>query len=120
MELRMISSGGYAAAEPDAPKAIAIRQAADYERVWQQVIGGGERPKVDFASESVVILLAGLKPTGGYSVEARAAHQEGRTLVVDAAVKGPPPDAIVTQALTSPFAVIAVRAREFDDVRWKP
>lgn len=116
----MISSGAYAAAKPNAPQATAASDDAAYRRLWPQLIGGGEPPAVDFATESVVFLLAGERPTGGWSVVPRGATVEGDTLVVDAAIQGPPPDAMVTQAFTSPYAVIAVKTKAFTDVRWKP
>ncbi len=120
MELRTISSGAYAAAKPEAPRAVAATDEAAYRTLWPQLIGGGAPPAADFATEAVVFLLAGAKPTGGWSVVPRGAAVEGDTLVVDAAIQGPPPDAMVTQAFTSPYAVIAVKTRDFTDVRWKP
>ena len=120
MEHRILAAGSNAAAEPDSPQAVAVTKAEDYSRIWGQTIGGGSPPEVDFAKESVVILLAGQRRTGGYRVGPRGASLDGRTLVIDAAVHGPPPDAIVTQALTSPWAVIAVSTKAFDDVRWTP
>lgn len=120
MELRTINRGANAAAKPSQPQAIAVTSDADYQRQWPSVIGVGEPPAVDFAKESVVFLLAGSKPTGGWSVEPRGVTVEGDTLVVDAAINAPPPGAIVTQAFTSPYAVIAVSTKSFKDVRWNP
>jgi hypothetical protein len=118
--MRSLATGSYAAAQAEQPQTVLVESAADYERVWAETIGGGERPPVDFEKESVVIVLAGLKRSGGYSVEVRGVSLEGRILVVDAVVKTPPPDAIVTMALTSPFAVIAVNTKALDSVRWDP
>jgi outer membrane receptor protein involved in Fe transport len=120
VETRTLTSGGYAAAKPERPQAVAVKSADEYAAKWEQTVGGGTPPQVDFAGDSVVILLAGSRPTGGYSVEVRGARLEGRTLVIDAAVKGPPPDSMVTQAFTSPFAAIAVNTKDFDGVRWTP
>ena len=120
MEQRIIATGTNAALDPDAPRAFAVKTADEYRGTWVQTIGGGEPPEVDFARESVVILLGGQRRTGGWRVTPRGVSLEGRTLVVDAGVQGPPPDAIVTQALTSPYAVIAVSTKDFDDVRWNP
>jgi len=120
VELRTISRGAYAAASPEAPQAVAASDEAAYRRLWPATIGGGEPPAVDFATESVVFLLAGSKPTGGWSVVPRGAAVESGTLVIDAAIQGPPPGAIVTQAFTSPYAVVAVKTKAFTDVRWKP
>ena len=118
VELRTISSGAYAAHQPEQRQAVAARDAATYARAWSNMVGSGEPPKVDFATESVVFLFGGSKPTGGWSVEARGATLDGSTLVVDAEVKGPPPDAMVTQAFTSPYAVVVVKTKDFEDVRW--
>ena len=120
MELRTIGRGTNAAAKPSQPQAVAASDEAGYQRLWSSMIGGGSAPAVDFATESAVFLLAGSKPTGGWSVEARGATVEGETLVIDAAVKPPPPDAIVTQAFTSPYAVVTVKTKSFKDVRWNP
>lgn len=118
--MRSLTNGSYAAAQPEQPQAIQIVAAGDYARIWDETIGSGERPQIDFATESVVILLAGSKPTGGYSVEPRSVRLDGRVLVVDAVVQSPPSGAIVTQAFTSPFAVIAVKTKALDSVRWNP
>lgn len=119
VELRTISRGANAAAKPSQPQAISAADESAYRRLWPSTIGAGEPPAVDFAKESVVFLLAGEKPTGGWSVEARGAVVEGETLVVDAVIHAPPPGAIVTQAFTSPYAVIAVNTKAYKDVRWK-
>ena len=117
MEVRMIGSGQYAAATPAQPQALAAHDEASYDRLWTSAVGRGEAPPVDFENDSVVILLAGSRPTGGFTIEVRGAAMEGETLVIDASVKPPPAGAIVTQAFTSPYAVIAVNAK-FKDVRW--
>ncbi len=51
----------------------------------------------------------GEKPTGGYSLGARSARLEGDRVTVRIALQEPPPDAIVTQALTYPYVVAVVR-----------
>jgi hypothetical protein len=51
----------------------------------------------------------GEKPTGGYSLAVESARLEGDRVTVRLALKEPPPDAIVTQALTYPYAVAVVR-----------
>ncbi|HYR29076.1 MAG TPA: protease complex subunit PrcB family protein [Thermoanaerobaculia bacterium] len=120
LEMRTLTTGQYAAAQPDGPTAVAVRSEEEYARIWQEQVGSGQPPAVDFAKESVVILLAGMKRSGGYTIEPVGVKLEGRTLVVDATVTSPPSGGIVTMALTSPFAVIAVNAKNFDEVRWTP
>ncbi len=51
----------------------------------------------------------GEKPTGGYSLAARSARLEGDRVTVRLALEEPPPDAIVTQALTYPYVVAVMR-----------
>lgn len=118
--MRAMTTGSYAAAQPAQPQAIKIASESEYAKVWKETIGDAERPAADFSTETVVILLAGSKPTGGWAVVPRGVTVEGRVLVVDAAVTGPPRDGIVTQAFTSPFAVIAVNTKALDSVRWNP
>ena len=119
--MRTLATGSYAAVKPESPQAVAITSADEYATIWEQTLGGNaQRPEVDFGKESVVILLAGSKPSGGYSVEPKSVRIEGDVLVVDAAIKPPPPDAIVTMAFTSPWAAIAVDNKQFKTVRWTP
>ena len=118
--MRVLTTGAFAASQTERPEAVFAKSADELRRVWGESVGSGAAPEADFATESVVILLAGSKPTGGYSVEPRGVRLEGRTLVVDAEIKSPPPGSIVTQAFTSPFAAIAVSTRDFDQVRWTP
>jgi PrcB C-terminal len=51
----------------------------------------------------------GEKPTGGYSLAVESARLEGDRVIVRLVLKEPPRDAIVTQALTYPYAVAVVR-----------
>jgi hypothetical protein len=51
----------------------------------------------------------GEKPTGGYSMSVRSARLEGSRVTVRLALKEPPRDAILTQALTYPYAVAVIR-----------
>jgi PrcB C-terminal len=51
----------------------------------------------------------GEKPTGGYSLAVGSARLEGDRVTVRLILEEPAPDAIVTQALTYPYAVAFVR-----------
>lgn len=51
----------------------------------------------------------GEKPTGGYSLGVRSATLQGESATVELALEKPSPDAMVTQALTYPYAVAVVR-----------
>jgi hypothetical protein len=119
-EMQKIADGGYAATTPEKPRAVAAFDEESYERIWSSMVGEDPRPQVDFAKNAVVFLFAGSRPTGGWTVEPKSVSVEGETLVVDAAINGPPRDGFASMALTSPYAVIAVIPRTFKDVRWQP
>lgn len=117
--MSVIARGGYATAE--SRTAVVATSAADYRRLWSQWIGSGENapPSVDLENGSVVFLLAGTRNSGGWSIEPQAVsvNADGVAEIV-APVKGPGAGAIVTQALTSPYAVLLIRERGVKSVRW--
>ncbi|HZF59976.1 MAG TPA: protease complex subunit PrcB family protein, partial [Rubrobacter sp.] len=51
----------------------------------------------------------GERPTGGYSLTVESARLRGSRATVRLGLKKPPPDAILTQALTYPYVVAVVR-----------
>jgi hypothetical protein len=117
-QFRMIANAGYASAT-GATAVVAADEAA-YRSAWTSMVGVGEAPAIDFATETAVFLFGGQRPTGGYSVAVRGVRVEGDTLVVDGSVSSPAPDTMGTQAITSPYAVIAVKNRDIRNVRWNP
>lgn len=68
---------------------------------------GAEIP--DSGEGTYFVAYWGEKPTGGYSLGVESARLEGDRLTVGLALEEPPPDAIVTQALTYPYVVALVR-----------
>lgn len=67
--------------------------------------------KIDFKREAVIAVFAGTKNTGGYSVSVR--KDAGKLCV---GLVAPPDGALVTEALTRPFKIVAVPAAEEDPV----
>jgi hypothetical protein len=63
----------------------------------------------DSGSGTYLAAYWGQKPTGGYSMSVRSARLEGDRVTVRLALKEPPRDAILTQALTYPYAVAVIR-----------
>lgn len=51
----------------------------------------------------------GEKPTGGYTVEVSSARMEDNQVTVRLVLQNPPPDAMVGQALTYPYAAAIIR-----------
>ena len=62
----------------------------------------------DSGSGTYLAAYWGEKPTGGYSMSVQSARLEGNRVTVRLALKEPPRDAILTQALTYPYAVAVV------------
>lgn len=63
----------------------------------------------DSGEGTYAISYRGEKPTGGYSLAVESARLEGDRVTVRLLLKQPPSGAIVTQALTYPYAVAVVR-----------
>jgi hypothetical protein len=117
VEVRNLSSGAYGASEQRG--AVAAFDEQTYRARWAELVGEGQPPAVDFSREAVVFVSAGQKSTGGYKVQVRGARVEGETLLLDVVVQGPPAGSMTSQALTAPYAVVAVSGA-FKDVRWAP
>jgi len=78
-------------------------------------------PLVEAAgSEKAVFLFwsLGEKPTGGYAVRITEVTLAGQALQVAATITEPAEDAMVTQALTHPYAVAAVEHVDYESVEW--
>jgi hypothetical protein len=108
-----LSLGAYSG-YPAATQAV-VRDPANWELFWRQhtsnMIPAVEVPAVDFATRTVLAVVLGLRPTGGYAVrivDVRSAAELGPVLVVHGEESSPPPGAIVTQALTNPFHFVTV------------
>lgn len=66
----------------------------------------------DSGRGTYLVAYSGQKPTGGYSVNVTGARVEGDRVVVRLSVEGPPSGAMVTQALTYPYAISVVKDLE--------
>ena len=119
LHFRVLHSGSNARYQGSIRNMTYVPMAEAYQNVWKQMIGETPAPEVDFSREAVVFIIAGQRPTGGYKVDVKSVAREGDTLVVDAPVTAPSPDMMVTQAFTSPFAVVAVDKTDVSRVRWK-
>jgi len=92
--------------------AVVARDADSFTRLWNGLQAGGQpgrAPAVDFKQEMVIAVFLGQKPTGGYAVEVTGVRQKGKRLVVEARVRQPDPGGFVTQALTQPYELVAVK-----------
>lgn len=84
-----------------------LRSAAEWSAFWQQV--GREPPRtLDPKREMAVAIYLGEKRTGGFSVAIVGTRAQEGKLVVDYRASKPPPGAMVTDALTAPWAIAIV------------
>lgn len=88
-----------------------LRTTDQWQAFWQQV--GREPPRVlDPEREMAVAIFVGEKNTGGYGAEIVGARVHEGRLVIDYREISPAPDAMVTQALTAPWAVVILPRSE--------
>ena len=129
--LLLLLSAGCSAGNGSEPSADNPSEAPRELRVEQIFSGapgqGSRQPRVILAPSATALSRAigtnipdsgegtylaaywGEKPTGGYSLAVESARLEGDRVTVRLALREPPRDAIVTQALTYPYAVAVVR-----------
>ncbi len=84
---------------------MVIRDAGDWTKLWRRHARGEKAPSVNFGQNMVVVVYAGMRRTGGYSVKFTGMKEQNGAIVISAVVEAPPKDAIVTQAITYPFAM---------------
>src|ERR671917_2958036 len=101
LRVERISSGAPGQG-PEQPRAILAPSAAALSEAI-----GARVP--DSGNGTYLAAYWGRKPTGGYSLAVKSARLEGDRVMVRLVLKEPPRDAIVTQALTYPYAVAVVR-----------
>lgn len=108
----VLASGANAAQqEPLAATATSQEELADlWSRVARTRVPQPDPPRVRFDSQTAVAIFMGQRPSGGYSIEVDAACRvdtSGKVHVCYTAYE-PPEDAIVTMALTSPYAFVII------------
>lgn len=96
------------------PGTLVIRDAAEWERVWAQVVATHSpqppAPAVDFSREMVLFVAMGTQRSGGYTAEILRAVTSARGLAVDWSATTPSRACGTIAALTQPIDfVIAPR-----------
>lgn len=97
------------------PQERVVRGAEEWARLWQakQIGASPQRPlpAVDFSREPCIAIFAGERPTGGFAARVEQVTESAGGLEVVYRVTAPAPGSVVSQALTSPFQIIAVASR---------
>jgi len=87
---------------PHEPRVVLAPSAEALARdLGAQIRGSGEG--------TYLVVYAGQRPTGGYSVGVAGARVEGGRVTVRVSLEDPPPDAVVTQSLTYPYESSVLR-----------
>ncbi len=76
-------------------------------KLWKLIQANAPEPKVDFTTHAIVAVFAGQKSTGGYSISVTKV-EDGKMRDVVVALTKPGPDCMVTQAVTTPYQIVAV------------
>lgn len=94
------------------PLQIVVRTQTEWDSLWHRHYSGANNPPpsppIDFDRDLVVGIFLGTKPTGDYGIEITRAERRDSSLYVYYREKSPPPNAMVTQALTQPFDIVRV------------
>ena len=93
-------------------KRIVVKDPKEWETVWSAMVGNRspkpETPKIDFGTHMVIAVFMGVRSTGGYSVAITDIADLNGKRVVTVKTQNPARDAMLTQALTSPYHVVLV------------
>ena len=108
-----VLASGANAAQQERLAATATSQ-GELEELWSRVartrVPKPDPPDVRFDSQTAVAIFMGQQPSGGYSIEVDAScrSDEGGTVHLCYTAYEPAEDAIVTMALTSPYAFVII------------
>ena len=117
---RVLKTGSYAAYKGRAPMAYLACSPRGVAELWDLAYGNRlpkAAPPVLEPGRCLAGFFWGLKPTGGYRIEVRGGRVSRRVAEFALELKAPPPGALTTQALTSPFVLIEL-FRPVDEVRF--
>ena len=91
---------------------LVVRDPSTWATVWPQIVGSvqpvPDLPKVDFASEFVVVAAMGRKPTGGFSISIDAFDLTAGDASITIVEQSPGARCAVTATVTSPVSVVVV------------
>lgn len=87
-----------------------IRTDAELKDVWTTIRGvNASPPNIDFSEYMVLALFQGQKPSGGYSIAAKAIEIQDTMVEVSIVEEEPGTGCAVTDALTAPYEIIVVK-----------
>jgi hypothetical protein len=72
----------------------------------------GKVEESDLLTSNFIILNMGQKNTGGYAIGIESAVETDKNIVITVKETSPDPNAMVTQALASPFCVVRINSKK--------
>ena len=83
------------------------------EAEWDEIFGKMDvEPNVDFSSKTVIAVVMGQKPTGGYSVSLKQLEITENEIQFLVEEEVPGTNCVVTQMITNPYQLIAIDKTE--------
>jgi hypothetical protein len=87
---------------------VVARDDGEWSRLWAAHAPTRPRPPVNFATEMVVGVFAGTRPTAGYAVEIAGWREAAGVVVVGYREAAPGRDLMTAQVLTSPYELVTI------------
>jgi hypothetical protein len=115
----VVAQGGQGAAPPR-DTFVVLSDEDELRSFWSAVQADAfappPPPELRFDRETILGVRLAQRPTGGYGIEVAGVERDGDELFVDVVLREPAEGAIVTQALTQPWAIVRVLGMEADVV----
>ena len=105
IDFEYIESGFYPVRRVDETEILFINDPEDYNESFKGIPGEAE---VDFEENTVLAVVLGVRPTGGYSIEIEKIIEKEDKLVLKAIETRPGESCRVTMAQTYPYQVVSV------------
>jgi protease stability complex PrcB-like protein len=114
LEVRQL--GAWSQSPYQEPERAVIRDQGALERLWARLGASEDMPKVDFATDVVIVAALGQRPSGGYGISVRRAAVEAGKLTAEVVSVKPGAGCVTTMAMTQPVEVVAVAAAKVGEV----
>jgi len=90
------------------PSEEVIRSNGEWTAIWNQIGRGGPPPQVDFGRDMVLLVAAGSKPNGCYTIEIRDVEARFGDLQVFADLNEPGAGCVCPQGIVRPVHAVRV------------
>lgn len=107
VSMQTMESGTYTQFQPPQTKQVlVINTQAQWEAFYARHNPGGEVPKADFTKQTILVVLAGERPTSGYSVKAKRVLWNYPTSSATVQVTETKQVSFLLQVLTYPYEIL--------------